>query len=253
MKLSVIIITKNEAHNIGECLQSVAFADELIVLDSGSGDETRAIAAALGARVAVSEDWLGYGPQKNRVLAMATGEWVLSIDADERVSAELAAEIKGVVDGTPQFDAFKMPRSTWYCGKFLKSGGDPDYVVRLFRRGTARFSDSLVHERLVPDGKVGTLSGVLLHYSFRDFTDVLAKIEAYSTTSARQAVAAGRTSSVAEAVGRSLWMFFRTYILKRGFLDGSLGFASAVSAAHGTYYRYIKIWNWSRARDKAAK
>lgn len=244
MGLSVIIITQDEEKNIGACLGSVGFADEVIVLDGGSSDRTREIAEGLGAKVHVAGDWQGFGVQKNRALALASQEWVLSLDADERVSGQLAGAVRAVVAGQSPGNAYEMARATWYCGKFLRySGTSPDYVLRLFRRGSARFSDALVHERLVPDGPVARLQGRLLHYSFRNFSDVLQKTDAYSEASARQALAKGRNSSVGEAVGRGLWMFFRTYFLKLGFLDGAHGFANAVSASQGTYYRYMKIWS----------
>ncbi|MCA0276803.1 MAG: glycosyltransferase family 2 protein [Proteobacteria bacterium] len=254
MGLSVIIITQDEEQNIGPCLESVGFADEVVVLDGGSSDRTRDIAAEMGAKVHVAGDWQGFGVQKNRVLALAQQQWVLSLDADERVSPELADAIKAVVAGQSSSDAYEMSRMTWYCGKFLRySGTSPDYVLRLFRRGTARFSDALVHERLVPQGAVARLPGKLLHYSFRNFSDVLKKTDAYTEASARQALEAGRTSSVGKAVSRGMWMFFRTYVLKRGFLDGGHGLANAVSAAQGTYYRYLKIWNGQQAGPKAPK
>lgn len=254
MGLSVIIITQDEEQNIGPCLESIGFADEVVVLDGGSTDKTREIAAEMGAKVHVASDWQGFGIQKNRVLALAQEDWVLSLDADERVAPELAEAIKAAVAGQSPRNAYEMSRRTWYCGKFLRySGTSPDYVLRLFRRGTARFSDALVHERLVPDGPVGRLQGKLLHYSFRNFSDVLQKTDAYTEASARQALEAGRTSSVGKAVSRGMWMFFRTYVLKRGFLDGAHGFANAVSAAQGTYYRYIKIWNGRQAAQKGPK
>ncbi|MDI6027119.1 glycosyltransferase family 2 protein [Corticibacterium sp. UT-5YL-CI-8] len=244
MGLSVVIITKNEAANISACLDAVRFADEIVVLDSGSTDRTREIAAEYGARVEVNADWQGFGVQKNRALDLAGQDWILSLDADEVVTPPLAAAIRAVVAGDGKHDAYEMSRLTWYCGKFLRhSGTNPDYVTRLFRRGMARFSDHLVHESLRPNGPVGRLDGSLEHYSFRDFSQVLKKIDDYSSASARQALEAGRSASLSKAVLRSLWMFFRTYILKRGFLDGGHGLANAISAAHGTYYRYLKIWN----------
>lgn len=243
MGLSVIIITQDEAHNIGPCLESVRFADEVVVLDGGSSDRTREIASEMGAKLHVASDWQGFGVQKNRVLALATQEWVLSLDADERVSPELVASITAVIGGNAARDAYEMSRLTWYCGRFLRhSGTAPDYVLRLFRRGTARFSDHLVHERLLPDGPVGRLEGKLLHYSFMNFSQVLQKVEAYSTASAKQSLAAGKTASVGKALRHALWAFFRTYILRAGFLDGGHGLANAISISEGTYYRYLKIW-----------
>ena len=154
MKLSVIIITKNEAANIAKCLKSVDFADEFIVVDSGSTDGTVELARALGARVEVTSDWPGFGPQKNRAVDLATGDWVLSIDADELVTPELAREIQETLKA-PRGDVYEMPRLSNFCGRDIRhSGWWPDYVVRLFKRGTARFNDAYVHERVVPnDGK----------------------------------------------------------------------------------------------------
>ena len=243
MSLSVILITKNEEANLKECLESVSFANEIIVVDSQSSDKTQEIAKSFGAKLEITTDWPGFGPQKNRALNLATQEWVLSIDADERVTPELKKEILAVISSKESLNCYAIPRSSWYCGRFMKhSGWYPDYVDRLFKRGTAKFSDHLVHERLLPSGSVGQLQNHFLHYSFKDFSQVLKKIDAYSTASAEQAYLKGKRSSVGKAVGHGLWAFFRTYVLRLGFLDGAQGLALAISNAEGTYYRYIKIW-----------
>ncbi len=243
MSLSVILITKNEEANLKDCLESVSFANEIIVVDSQSSDKTQEIAKSFGAKLEITTDWPGFGPQKNRALNLATQEWVLSIDADERVTSELKKEILAVISSKESLNCYAIPRSSWYCGRFMKhSGWYPDYVDRLFKRGTAKFSDHLVHERLLPSGSVGQLQNHFLHYSFKDFSQVLKKIDAYSTASAEQAYLKGKRSSVGKAVGHGLWAFFRTYVLRLGFLDGAQGLALAISNAEGTYYRYIKIW-----------
>lgn len=247
MKLSVILITKNEAAHLQACLEGVAFADQIVVVDSGSTDATVDIARAAGAEVIVTTDWPGFGPQKNRALAAATGDWVFSIDADERVSPALAAEIRAIVDGTnvgaSLADAYEIPRRSWYCGRFIDHAGwRPDYVTRLIRRGKARFTNDLVHERLQVDGVTGRLLTSLLHYSFMDFSQVLRKVDLYSTLSARQRYAAGQRGSVGKAILHGMAAFVRTYVFKRGFLDGSHGLALAISNAEGSYYRYLKIW-----------
>jgi len=157
MSLSVIIIVKNEESSIRECLASVAWADEIIVLDSGSTDQTVAICKEYTDNV-YETDWPGFGPQKNRTLQYATKEWVLSIDADERISYDLQTEIKRVIQMPRRYDAYSMPRRSNYCGRYMKhSGWWPDRVVRLFRRGKAHFSDDLVHERIIVEGKAGKL------------------------------------------------------------------------------------------------
>lgn len=240
--LSVTIITKNESHNIEACLRSVAFADEVVVLDSGSTDETVDLARSMGANVSVSSDWQGFGIQKNRALALAGSEWVLSLDADERVSPELQAEIRAVL-AAPVFEVYSFPRLSSYCGQFMHhSGWHPDRVTRLFRRSSAQFSNDLVHEKLLTRCKVGELGSVLLHESFLDFEAVLDKVNRYSSAGAQSLFDKGRNSSPGKALGHGVWAFFRTYFLRLGFLDGRMGFALAVSNAEGTYYRHLKLW-----------
>jgi glycosyltransferase involved in cell wall biosynthesis len=242
MSLSVIIITKNEAADIRACLESVAWADEIIVVDSASTDSTVLVCKELGAQVHVVHDWPGFGPQKNRALAHAAQDWVLSLDADERVTPELRKEIEAVMHENGAADAYDIPRSSSYCGRFMRySGWYPDYVTRLFKRGSAHFSDDLVHERLIVKGDTGRLQGKLLHYAFDGMEEVLRKVDQYSTAGALRMHAQGRKATLAGAVLRGLWSFARTYFLKRGFLDGREGFMLAVSNAEGTYYRYVKL------------
>lgn len=252
-KLSVILITKNEAENIGDCLASVAFADEIIVVDGDSRDGTVEIARSYGAKVVVDAAWPGFGPQKNRALELATGDWVLALDADERVPAELAAEIRALLDQPPgPIRAYAMPRSSYYCGRWIKhSGWWPDYVTRLFRRGTARFSDDLVHERLIVDGPAGKLRRPLQHYSFRSYEQVLDKINRYSTAGAEQRFKRGKRAGLRSAIAHGLWTFIRTYFIRRGFLDGREGFILAVSNAEGAYYRYLKLMLLSEKQNHA--
>ena len=241
--LSAIVITRNEAHNLHDCLQSMqGLVDEIIVVDSQSADDTVAIARQHGAKVSQPTDWPGFGPQKNRALDLATCDWVLSMDADERVTPALAAEIQQVL--TAKEDAaYQMPRLSWYCGKFIRHAGwQPDHVLRLFKRGTARFSNDLVHERVITEQRVATLKNHLLHYSYLNFSQVLAKVDAYSTASAKQAYARGKRSSLAGALGHGAWAFFRTYVIRAGFLDGAHGLALSISNAETSYYKYLKLW-----------
>ena len=241
-KLSVIIITKNEATNIRACLESVAWAGEIVVVDSGSSDGTVEICRDLGARV-YEHDWPGFGMQKNRALGYAAHDWVLSIDADERVTPELRASIESVIGGPEgSYDVYEISRLSSYCGRFMRhSGWRPDFIVRLFRRGAARFSDDLVHERLLFSGKTGRLDGELLHYAFDNPEEVLHKVNSYSSAGAQMLHQRGRKATLAGAVFRGLWSFVRTYFLRAGFLDGREGFMLAVSNAEGTYYRYLKL------------
>ena len=243
MRLSAIVITRNEQANIADCLSSLDFADEVIVLDSGSSDDTVAIARSLGARVSLTTDWPGFGAQKNRALDLAGGDWVLSIDADERVTPALRQEILLSIEQAGAVNCFSMPRSSRFCGRFIRhSGWSPDYVDRLFRKGSARFSDDLVHERLVHKMPAKRLGQPLLHYSYQDFSDVLLKVDRYSSDSAAQAFARGRRASVVGAMGHGFWAFVRTYIVKVGFMDGAHGLALAIASAEGSYYRHLKLW-----------
>jgi len=243
MGLSVILIARDEEASIARALRSVAFADEIVVVDSGSTDRTVEIARELGAKVAVTGDWPGFGPQKNRALDLATGDWVLSLDADEWLTAESAKEIRhaigAAVTGTA---AFRMPRRSSFCGRFMRhSGWWPDYVLRVFRRGSARFSDDSVHERVLVEGTVGTLREPIMHETFVDLEDLIVKMNSYSTLTARRLKQDGRAAGLTQAVSRAAWAFVRTYFLRAGFLDGREGFMLAVATAEGTYYRYAKL------------
>jgi glycosyltransferase involved in cell wall biosynthesis len=240
-KLSVVLITLNEAERLRATLAAVAWADEIVVLDAGSTDATLAIAREFTDKVLINADWQGFGVQKNRALALATGDWVLSLDADEVVPPKLAAEIQATLQN-PVAEAYAIPRRSSFLGREMRhSGWWPDEVVRLFRRGTARFSDDVVHERLRVEGTVGRLQHALQHTSFSSLEQVLDKVNRYSSAGAEKLAAQGRKAGLGTAVGRGLWAFFRTYILKAGFLDGREGFMLAVSNAEGVYYRYLKL------------
>lgn len=257
-RLSVIVITRNEADRLPTCLASVAFADEVIVVDSGSTDGTADLARRLGAGVIVTTDWPGFGPQKQRALNAATGHWVLSIDADEWVDGELAAAIRRVVTANnpadqpvgdpadnPTADAagYAVNRMSAFCGQWMRAGSwSPDLGVRLFRRQRARFSEDLVHERLLLDGRSARLPGLLLHNSITTLHDGLDKMNRYSSGRAAQLGAQGRQGGLARAIGHGVWAFARAYLLRRGFLDGRLGFVLATLDAQASYYRYLKIW-----------
>jgi glycosyltransferase involved in cell wall biosynthesis len=243
MSLSVILIAKNEEASIARALRSVAWADEIVVVDSGSTDRTVDIARELGAKVAVTGDWPGFGPQKNRALDLATGDWVLSLDADEWLTVASAEEIRRVIGaGATGAAAYRMPRRSSFCGRFMRhSGWWPDYVVRLFCRGSARFSDDSVHERVLVDGAIGTLREPIMHETYVDLEDMLVKMNSYSTLTARSRQQDGKTSGLVQAVSRAVWAFIRTYFLRAGFLDGREGFMLAVATAEGTYYRYVKL------------
>jgi glycosyltransferase involved in cell wall biosynthesis len=239
--LSVTVITKNEAGFIRTCLDSVRWADEIIIIDSGSTDGTVEICREYTDKIMLT-DWPGFGPQKNRALAMATGEWVLSLDADEYVGPELKQAILSAISAPEGHVAFNLPRRSSYCGRWMRhSGWWPDYVTRLFRRGSARFSDDLVHERIIVDGDIGRLREPLIHAAFENLENVLETMNRYSTIGARMMDDRGKKATMASAVLHGFWSFFHTYIVRAGFMDGREGFMLAVSNAEGTYYKYLKL------------
>ncbi len=239
--LSVIIITKNEAEHIGPCLESVQWADEIIIVDSGSTDGTQNICNQYTDKI-IQTDWPGFGPQKNRALDAASGKWVLSLDADERITPELHAEIQSALENTGETAGFEIPRLSYYCGKAIRHGGWwPDYVLRLFRRDRGCFSNALVHEKLEVRGAIQRFRNPLLHFSFDDFEEVLHKIDNHSSLAAQMLFEKGRSSSFSKALLRGFWSFLRTYILRAGFLDGRYGVMLALSNAEGTYYKYLKL------------
>ncbi len=238
--LSVTVISRNEAANIRACLESVAWADEIIVVDAGSTDDTVAICREFTPDVHVL-DWPGFGKQKNRALGFATKDWVLSLDADERVTPELRSEIERAMEDATR-DGFYLPRLSQFCGKFIRHcGWYPDYVLRLFRHGAGRFSDDLVHETVLLQGTTGKLRSPLLHYSYRTVDDVARKVEHYSTSAAQQMFRAGKKATRLDAPLRGGWAFLRTYVLRLGVLDGMAGLAIARMNARTTWLKYHKL------------
>jgi glycosyltransferase involved in cell wall biosynthesis len=239
--LSVIIVTKNEAHNIVACLKSAAWAEEVIVLDSGSSDDTVKLATAAGARV-IETDWPGYGPQQNRGIDAATYDWIYSLDADERITPALAIEIRDAIREN-EFNVFDVPRRSLFVTRFMQhSGWWPDRTRRLFRKERARFTDHKIHANLATQDPVGHLKEPMIHYSFFNYHAVVEKMNRYSSGSAHDLNAMGKRGSLTAAIFHGLWTFIRTYFIKAGFLDGRLGLILAIANAEGTYYKYLKLW-----------
>jgi glycosyltransferase involved in cell wall biosynthesis len=236
--LSVTIIAKNEAHNIEDCLASVQWADELIVVDSGSIDGTVDIARRMGAKVISTPDWPGFGAQKNRALSQATCDWVLSIDADERVTPALAQEMRQAIQtSAPQ--AFSSPRLTYFLGQPVRHcGWYPDTSPRLFRRGRGRFSSHLVHEHLILDDPVSPLRHDLLHNSYRNMADVDKKVMDYGQAGAKQLAQSGKRVAAPTPYIKGGWAWVRTFVIRAGFLDGQAGMAIAKMNARTTFLKY---------------
>ena len=245
MDLSVIVIVQDEADRIADCLSSVAgIADEIIVLDSGSSDNTVEICRQFTEKV-FETDWPGYGKQKQRALDKATGDWVLSIDADERLTPELADEIDAVIKNNPEEVAFKMQWAVIAFGKQLNHGRSARFVSRLFRRSGSRFTDAIVHERvLFSEGKVGKLKNRILHYSIRDYEHLLSKSCRYAWLGGKKRYEAGkRGGGLWGASVRAILVFLQIYILRGGFLDGSVGFLIAVNYSQGAFNKYAALWS----------
>lgn len=240
MKLSAIIIAKNEAKNIERCLASVAFADEIIVLDSGSTDDTVAKAKAFTQQV-FETDWQGYGVQKQRALAHARGEWVLNLDADEVVDETLKHVIEQAIQKA-DIDAYRIPIQLSFYGKPLRFASRPTRHVRLFRRLGAHYSDDIVHEKIVlpENSRIQQLKTPLYHHSFQDLSHALYKLNLYSSYSAKTYTERKKKPSFSRALLSSAWMFVRCYLLQLGFMDGKAGFVCATLQAQGSFFRGMK-------------
>ena len=251
-RISAILITHNEAANLRDCLASLAWCDEIVIVDNGSTDATHDIAREFGAKLVLTSDWPGFGPQKQRALAAATGDWILSIDADERLTEAGAAEIRAALTA-PDHAGYWLPRSSLFVSRYMRhSGWTPDHVLRLARRDAARFTDHAVHERLEVTGSTGRLQTPLVHLSYRDFETVLAKANRYSSDAARALHARGQRATLASALAHGAWTFLRTYVIKRGFLDGAEGLMLAIANAETSYYKYVKLRELNRRSEREA-
>ncbi len=251
MKLSAIIITKNGESQIGRCIDSVAWADEVVIVDSGSTDRTVEISRERGAKVFQTPDFPGHGPQKNRALDRASGEWIISLDSDEWATPELRREIEQAMASPDGNAAFAMPRRSSFCGQYMKhSGWWPDYVTRLFRRDSARFSEDHTHDRLIVNGTMGKLRQPVYHEAITDLDQMISKMNLYSTSSSRIFHKHGRRASFGTALLHGWWAFMRTYFLRLGFLDGRAGLMLAIANAEGSYYRYLKLMLLSERGEK---
>lgn len=243
--LSVVLIVKNEEEALRECLATVAWADEIVIVDSGSSDRTREIAAEYTDKVYIEDDWQGFGVQRQRAQQYVTGDWILMLDADERVTETLAQQIRQAVAQDDRQAVYFVPRLSWVFGRFIRhSGWYPDYVARLYPREQAGYNDNRVHEKLVyPEGmSEKKLSGDLLHYTYRDLEHYLVKSAHYAAAWAQQRQERGKRSSLLQGMLHGLGCFIKMYLVRAGFLDGKQGFLLAVLSAHSTFAKYADLW-----------
>jgi glycosyltransferase involved in cell wall biosynthesis len=255
-KLSVTVITLNEEANIRRTLESVQWADEIIVLDSGSTDRTVDICREFTDKV-YHQEWLGFGRQKNAAIDKATGDWVLSLDADEPVEKDLAAEIRTIMESPNSNDGYRIPRKTFFLGKWVRHGGwYPDYNLRLFRKGKGRFEERKVHEAIRVDGTVGHTRNAILHYAYPDLTSYLSTINKYSSLAvdvmAEKGVSPVRTTWLS-IVFRPVFTFCLKYFFRLGFLDGKHGLVLNIFQSYYVFAKYAKAWEFTKSGKNTTK
>lgn len=261
--LSACIITLNEEDNLPDCLQSLDFAEEIVIVDSGSTDGTRKIATQAGARF-FTRKFDNYIQQKNHAISLAKGPWILFLDADERISPELREQILGLRDQEGfiraisakkrEVSGFRMPRLTYYLGRWIRhSGWYPDYSIRLFRKGEGRFVGKTFHEKVEVHGEYATLRGPILHYSYRNIQEHLNIINRYSDLFAEERLAAGKSNGVLFSIGEAVVKFLSMYLWRFGFLDGKTGLVIAVLGSYYNFLKYIKVWEKLRSRKRMEK
>jgi (heptosyl)LPS beta-1,4-glucosyltransferase len=248
-QLSVTIIALNQEAQIGECLASASFADEIVVVDTGSTDRTVEVARTYTDRV-LTTAWQGFGRTKNYALDQARGDWVFSLDTDERVPAALQDEIRGVVKANGPLAGYRVPRKNYFCGRWIRHlGWYPDYTLRLFRQGQGRFRDREVHEEVVVNGPVGNLQTPLDHYSYRSVSEYVTRMDRYARLAAVELAKRGRRPYPGELVYRPVFSFIQTFFLRRGFLEGTTGYTLAALMSMYKFLKYYYLREISQGRN----
>jgi glycosyltransferase involved in cell wall biosynthesis len=246
-RLTVTVITRDESTNIGAALDSVSWADEIVVVDSKSTDDTVALARQRTERVFV-RDWPGYSAQKNFAAAQASHDWILSLDADERVTPELADEIRAVLGQEPAARGYRIPRVSFYLGRWIRSTDwYPDYQLRLYDRRAAAWTGT-VHEGLEVHGPIGRLRAEIQHFSYRDIADQVQTLDHYSTLSAQQMYERGRRVGMAGLAARPCGAFLRNYLAHGGWRDGSIGLVVSVLNSYYVFLKFVKLWELQRRK-----
>ncbi len=250
-KVSVTVITKNEAVNLAAALDSVAWADEILVVDSGSTDGTTEIARRYTDRV-ITRDWQGYSAQKNYAASAASHDWILSLDADERVTSSLADEIRGILSVEPNARGYRIPRIAHYLGCWIRSTDwYPDYQLRLYDRRVGRWTPRPVHESVTVEGSIGQLSADLEHYPYRDISHHLSTIDRYTTLSAAHQHERGARANICQLAVHPALAFLRNYVLRRGAMSGSAGLVISILNSYYVFLKFAKLWELQRAAGRA--
>ena len=247
--ISAVLIVKNSADTLRACLESVTWCDEIVILDSGSNDDTIKIAEEFSDKIFTDTNWQGYGIQRQRAQANASGDWIFMIDADEQVTPELKASIEKVVTENDQSAVYATPRLSWVFGRFIRHcGWYPDYVTRLYPRSKGRYGDDKVHEKVYYDEGIQLkhLSGDLLHYTYKDMEHYLVKSANYAAAWADQRQERGKKASLLQAFVHGVGCFIKMYIIRAGFLDGKQGLLLSLLSAHSTFVKYADLWTRSQ-------
>jgi glycosyltransferase involved in cell wall biosynthesis len=245
-KLSVAVIVKNEEQNLSRMLDSIKWADEIVVVDTGSTDNTTIIAEKYACKVLHSQ-WLGFGKCKQFAVDNCTNEWILSLDADEVVTPELADKIKQIITHVNSLNGYRIHRISFYLGRMIRHcGWNNDYTLRLFRKSQGQFNQKSVHESVVINGTIGTIKELLLHYTYPTIESHLEKMNLYSNLSSLEMHQKGKRTTLMGAYFRSIWKVFQMYVLKAGFLDGKEGYILCRNSGMGIWWKYSKLWELNK-------
>lgn len=245
------MITQNEGENIRRSLESVKWADEIVVADSGSTDNTLDICQEFNCKI-IHTKWLGFGKTKQVAVENCSNEWILVLDADEVVTRPLKLSIERILE-SPDYDGYRVKRNSFYLGKMIKHcGWDKDYTLRLFNKNKGKFNNKVVHESVqINSGKIGVIKDPMLHYTYPDINSHIQKMNRYSELGAIHKSSAGQSSSIAKACIRGIIKFIKMFILQLGFLDGKEGFVLSFNSAFGVYLKYLYVWEKKRSSDKS--
>jgi glycosyltransferase involved in cell wall biosynthesis len=246
--LSVAIVTLNEESNLRRCLESIKWADEIVVVDSGSTDRTKEICLSYGCKF-IESPWLGFGKTKQLAVANTTHDWVLSIDSDEEITPLLKQEIIALLQTEPAYQGYRIKRDSFYLGKIIRHcGWNKDYTLRLFNKQNGNFNDKIVHEFVDVKGRIAYLKNTMLHYTYPTLDSHINKMTRYARLGAEQIQSKGRKATILTAIIRGKCKFLKMYFLQSGFLDGREGFLLSLNSGWGVYLKYITLWEMNKSK-----